>query len=336
MERKNQSYGVPDMRGMAQQNGRPIIDPDSKQRNSSNSQKPFIKTFKCSSCYLNNASRMMDCGCFYCETCFNDDYPTGDVEEQQQCSLCQKTQMQSFDLRNKQQVNKISTNLTDPTHLLGKVIHAFKFQDLHQRKYVSELEKRCANLEHVNNDLSNKNKDLQVQVQRLGQQRSNHQQNMQSNSNHMRPQIDDRSVSSIPIGLPSHQLGGRQPMRNISKQLCRNHQQQLPPPQLRQTSQFQQQQMQQNNMAAQSRQTLMQRGGNAGNTMGPSRVNSAPSMIANNMQNQLLRGGYNQGGGGHFDRPPDINLINQKRTFNQFSGGIHQRTLPNNQLIRKM
>ncbi len=47
---------------------------------------------------------------------------------------------QSFDLRKKQQLNKIASNITDPAILLAKVINAVKFQELHSVKYVQTLE----------------------------------------------------------------------------------------------------------------------------------------------------------------------------------------------------
>lgn len=46
--------------------------------------------------------------------------------EDQTCIICQKQMGQCFDLRKKQQLNRIASNITDPAFLLNKVINAIK------------------------------------------------------------------------------------------------------------------------------------------------------------------------------------------------------------------
>ena len=80
----------------------------------------------------------MECGCFYCDKCYLDVcnktintnyfyYIDSSNIPDQNCFVCQKQMGQSFDLRKKQQLNKIVSNITDPAVLLAKVINAVKF-----------------------------------------------------------------------------------------------------------------------------------------------------------------------------------------------------------------
>lgn len=64
---------------------------------------------------------------------------------------------QSFDLRKKQQLNKIVSNITDPAVLLTKVINAVKFQELHSAKYVQGLERQLVTLQKENRNLREEN-----------------------------------------------------------------------------------------------------------------------------------------------------------------------------------
>ena len=49
----------------------------------------------------------------------------------------------------------IEDNLSQPAGLLNKVIHAITFQDLHNKKFIDELNKKNAKLKLENLELKN-------------------------------------------------------------------------------------------------------------------------------------------------------------------------------------
>lgn len=94
---------------------------------------------------------------------------------------CQKSMNQCFDLRRKDDLNKIASNITEPIQLLAKVINAIKvailitnscqqFQDLHAKKYIKELERKLAEEQLKNRNLENDNQELKNHNSRLMQQ----------------------------------------------------------------------------------------------------------------------------------------------------------------------
>jgi len=70
---------------------------------------------------------MVECGCFYCESCHLDSVCSNLVD--QLCIVCQRPMGQSFDIRKKQELNKIVSNITEPAMLLNKVINAIKVRE---------------------------------------------------------------------------------------------------------------------------------------------------------------------------------------------------------------
>jgi len=69
------------------------------------------------------------------------------------CIACGKKKKHSFDIRDKQQLRRIEANLTHPVDLLNKVVNAIRFQELHDKKYLEELEKRIGRLQLDNTNL---------------------------------------------------------------------------------------------------------------------------------------------------------------------------------------
>ena len=75
--------------------------------------------------------------------------------------VCNDKRIEFFDLKDRHQLKRIETNLTEPSSILTKAIQAIKFQDLQDKKYISHLEKRCATVEQEREDLKIKCADLE-------------------------------------------------------------------------------------------------------------------------------------------------------------------------------
>ena len=75
--------------------------------------------------------------------------------------VCNDKRFQFFDLKDRNQLKRIESNLTDPNSILTKAIQAIKFQDLQDKKYITHLEKRCTTAEQEREDLRIKCADLE-------------------------------------------------------------------------------------------------------------------------------------------------------------------------------
>ena len=93
---------------------------------------------------------LSSCGCFFCQSCLHQiTNPTPF------CPRCKKPIdfNKSLDLRQKENLRKISFIFDEPETHLKKVIESIKFQKMHQKKYINFLESKIDNLIKENHTL---------------------------------------------------------------------------------------------------------------------------------------------------------------------------------------
>ena len=91
---------------------------------------------------------MADCGCFYCKQCYQDSDCRDDFEKL--CMVCGKKKTRAFDLNDKHQYKMVERNLLDPMTFMENGRKLIEFQDLHQKRYISHLEKKVTSLQQEN------------------------------------------------------------------------------------------------------------------------------------------------------------------------------------------
>ncbi|TNV81305.1 hypothetical protein FGO68_gene10304 [Halteria grandinella] len=145
-----------------------------------------FKSFKCNVCYMQQGLMMVQCGCFYCENCYLDAYNSN--LEEQKCISCSKIMGQVFDMRKRDDLKRIASNIQNPHEIMQKVINAIKFQELHTKKYIAHLEKQLHQGRVQISNLKKDNQELRDQLN-THQKRANHRM-MQGGPASIRPQID--------------------------------------------------------------------------------------------------------------------------------------------------
>ncbi|CDW75088.1 UNKNOWN [Stylonychia lemnae] len=285
-------------------------------------------------------SFMIDCGCFFCDSCYQ--------------IYCIKFQGINYSLDPNELFEEQNCTEQNPNKLnraLSFARQKRKYQILQREN--QELKAKCQDLKNQNSRLMQQNGNMR------GRNENYQNQNMNLNNNNLRPQIDDRSVSSIPIILPQTNLNQKgDPLRNLTNQYgIKNRgegQHEIEsnklssssknahymggvmgrPTNLRDSRQIPNL-MSQDNMMNRSvaNKSRAPRNGQQ-NYNDKSRVNSAPSLM-NGMQ---MRTTTNNDSFEYYRN--DLGRVNQKRTYNQLvnPGGI--RNVPNtlgiNLMARKL
>lgn len=103
---------------------------------------------------------LSSCGCFFCQSCIQQITNPSPF-----CPRCKKQIdfNKSLDLRQKENLRKISFIFDEPETHLKKVIESIKFQKMHQKKYINFLESKIDNLIKENHTLKEQFKSTVTQ-----------------------------------------------------------------------------------------------------------------------------------------------------------------------------
>lgn len=102
---------------------------------------------------------MADCGCFYCKQCYQDSDSRDDFEKA--CMVCGKKKTRAFDLNDKNQLKMIERNLLNPLTFMENGRKLIEFQQVHQNRYITHLEKQVATLQLENKEMTEDLKERQ-------------------------------------------------------------------------------------------------------------------------------------------------------------------------------